>query len=261
MKYGLLGLLALLLLPVAGLDDYLKEMKTTKTAVQDFVQSSIGYGSLYYPSACSKIPKDKRPALVRAVGDFARTFVKTDVFKQWYEGYREDRKPKEPELMPLSAETRKKQIADMKKAIADQEKAQASAPADQKALYKDIITSFRESLKQFENQDKSNDAQMDAYIKQANAAATQEYKEKLAKFESEYPAGNPKALVRRRLQEFLDISANVDYNAKLVKKGDMWEFANPAYENKDGKWKMAFRAGKETTEAARAVAKDWLKDL
>ncbi len=92
MHHVLLGMLAFLMfVPASGIDDYLTDMKTTKNAVQDFVQSGISYGSFSYPSACSAIPKSKRAAVVRAVGDFARSFVKTDVFKKWYAELREQR--------------------------------------------------------------------------------------------------------------------------------------------------------------------------
>jgi len=262
MHHVLSGLLALLLLaPVSGIDEYLPQMKTTKTAVEDFVQSGIAYGSFSYPSACKAIPKEKRAALVRTVGDFARTFVTTDTFKKWYAGFREERKPSKPELTPPAAETRNKQIAEIKASIAEQEKAQAKAPADQKGIYKDVIASLRSMVTQLESQDKSQDAQMDGYIKQGNAQQMQEYNEKLAAYEREYPAGDPKPLIRKRLQDFLRGSAGVDYDAKLVKKDKVWVFANPAYEKKDNNWKTAYRAGKEATEAARAVATEWLKAL
>ena len=87
------------------------------------------------------------------------------------------------------------------------------------------------------------------------------YKEKLAAWEKEYPAGDPKPLLKLRLREFLDATGNVDFGAKLVKKGDALVFVNPAYENKESRWKTAYRAGKEDTEAARAIAQQWLKEL
>jgi flagellar biosynthesis GTPase FlhF len=262
MHHFLPGLAALLLLiPASGLDDYLAVMKTTKTGVQDYIESSIMYGSFSFPSACRAIPKEKRAAVVRAVGDFARTFVKTDTFKKAYAELREQRKPSKPEATPLSAETRKRQIAELKVTIAEQEKAQASAPAEQKGIFKDILTSLRSMVKQLETQDKSQDAQMDEFIKQSNAMAMQQYNEKVASFEKEYPAGDPKPLIRKRLQEFLKASASVDYDARLVKKDKQWIFQNPAYENKDRNWKLAYRAGKEATEAARAFATEWLKEF
>lgn len=256
---------ALVLLPLLamspGIEDHLAAMKTTKEAVQDFVESGIAYGSFSYPTACAAIPMAKRAAVVRAVGEFARSFTKTQTFLQWYASYRDEKKPSAPEATPAMADSRAKQIADLKASIAEQEKNQAKAPADQKGIYRDVIASLRQMVKELEKSDPEQDAQMDAYIKQGNDEATKQYKEKVATWEKEYPAGDPKPLLKRRLKEFLDATANVDFAAKLVTKDDAMVFVNPAYENKDGRWKTAFRAGKDATEAARAFAQQWLKEL
>ncbi|MBK7260138.1 MAG: hypothetical protein IPI01_20510 [Ignavibacteriae bacterium] len=258
-------IVALLLVPFfavsPGIDEHLAAMKTTKNAVQDFVQSGIAYGSFSYPSACAAIPMAKRAGVVRAVGEFARSFTKTQAFLQWYASYREEKKPSAPEATPAMAESRAKQLADLKASIAEQEKAQANAPADQKGIFRDVIAALRQMVKELEKPDPAQDAQMDAYIKEANAEGAKHYKEKLAAWEKEYPAGDPKPLLKLRLREFLDATGNVDFGAKLVKKGDALVFVNPAYENKESSWKTAYRAGKEATEAARAIAQQWLKEL
>lgn len=258
-------LTALLLLPLLalspGIEEHLAAMKTTKDAVQDFVQSGIAYGTFSYPTACAAIPMAKRAAVVRAVGEFARSFTKTQTFLQWYATYREERKPSPPEATPAMADSRAKQVAELKASIAEQEKNQANAPADQKGIYRDVIASLRQMVKELEKSDPGQDAQMDAYIKQGNEEAAKQHKEKLAAWEKEYPAGDPKPLLKRRLKEFLDATANVDFAAKLVKKDDAMVFVNKAYENKDSSWKTAFRAGKEATETARAFAQQWLKEL
>jgi hypothetical protein len=245
----------------AGIDDYLADMKCTKNQVDDFVQTNFRYGSFSYPSACSLIPANKRGALVSAVGEYARTFVESAAFKKMYDEFREEPKPRAPELLPTMAVTRKKQLAEMKAALAEQEKAAAKAPAEQQSMYKDILESLRKTVKDLENPDTSNDAEMDAYMQEANRTATEEYKNKLAAYERDYPKGDPRPLVKRRLQSFLDATNNVDFNAKLVKKDKMMVFANDAYEHKDRNWKLAFRAGKEATGAARAFAQQWLKGL
>lgn len=71
-----------------------------------------------------------------------------------------------------------------------------------------------------------------------------------------YPA-DPQKLIRQRLEEFLDVSGSVDFEARL--NGRM--FANPEYERKDDKWKMCYRAGREVVAAARVEAQTWLKEL
>jgi hypothetical protein len=245
----------------AGIEDYLSDMKTSKKQVEDFIEGNVRYGSFSYPSACSLIPVSKRAALVRAVGEYTRTFVESATFKKFYDEFREEVKPRAPELLPVMAETRKKQLTEMKAALAEQEKAAAKAPADQQAMYKDILASLRKTVKDLEKPDTSNDAQMDAYIQEANHKASEEYRKKMAEYERDYPKGDPRPLIKKRLQTFLDATKNVDFGAKLVKKDKFMVFAREEYENKDGNWKLAYRAGKEATEAARAFAQEWLKGL
>lgn len=71
-----------------------------------------------------------------------------------------------------------------------------------------------------------------------------------------YPA-DPRELIKKRLEEFLEVSGTVDFNAEM--RGRM--FANPKYESKDDKWKMCYRAGREVVGAAREEAQKWLDEL
>jgi hypothetical protein len=91
--------------------------------------------------------------------------------------------------------------------------------------------------------------------------AREQYKEAVAEWKKEYPASG-KDMVRRRLREFLTESADVDYNAKLVRRDGKMRFVNAKYEDeKSGEWKVCYRAGKEPVEKARAFAKAWLAEL
>lgn len=253
--------LASLAFTLPGIDEHIRAMKTTKEDVQSIICNNIGFASLGYPVACSSIPMENRAALVRGVGEFIRQYTKSAAFLTWYTEYRTDREPRKPDLTPSMAESRKKQVADIKTSIAEQEKAQAKAPADQKGLYRDILTSLRTMLKQVEATDTGQDAQMDAFIKESNAQALREYGERMAEYNRLYPEKDPRPLLKRRLQEFLDGTKGVDFDAKLIRKGEHQVFARQDYENKDHLWKAAFRAGKAPTEAARAIASQWLKEL
>jgi hypothetical protein len=82
----------------------------------------------------------------------------------------------------------------------------------------------------------------------------------MQKFEAEYPQ-DPQQLMKRRLQKILDITTDVDYNAELKDAGRVKVFVNPAYESKPKEWKLAYRAGKASTDAVRKFAQDWLKQL
>lgn len=93
------------------------------------------------------------------------------------------------------------------------------------------------------------------------ASAREYYNEQLGEWKQNYPATG-REMVRRRLREFLQESADVDFNAKLVRKGNKMRFANEQYEDeKSGDWKLCYRAGKAPVEKARAFAKVWLAEL
>jgi hypothetical protein len=59
----------------------------------------------------------------------------------------------------------------------------------------------------------------------------------------------------------LDLSATIDFNAKLEKRGGKLYFSDPNLEAKDENWKRLFRAGKETIQPARVYAQQWLASL
>lgn len=86
------------------------------------------------------------------------------------------------------------------------------------------------------------------------------YREDLKRWEAEYPL-NMKALLKQRLNQFLQQTATIDYNAKLVPFGRKMIFADPELEAKDPFWKACFRSGKRTLEAARVFAQQWLAEL
>src|SRR5262249_34386946 len=70
-----------------------------------------------------------------------------------------------------------------------------------------------------------------------------------------------KPVVARRLREFLQLSADVDFDARLKTQDGRSVFENPAYQAKSSQWKMCFRAGREATAAARAAVQAWLTEL
>ncbi|MCX6316315.1 MAG: hypothetical protein NTW29_03435 [Bacteroidetes bacterium] len=77
-------------------------------------------------------------------------------------------------------------------------------------------------------------------------------------WEKMYPA-DPALIVKKRLQEYIQLVATVDFSAKLTGSGRKQTFINPAYEKKSLKWKAIYRAGKEVNDAVTAFVKEWLK--
>jgi hypothetical protein len=77
-------------------------------------------------------------------------------------------------------------------------------------------------------------------------------------WEKTYPA-DPAVIVKKRLQEYLQLAATVDFKALLTGSGKQKKFVNPVYEKKSLKWKAIYRAGKEVNDAVTAFVKEWLK--
>jgi hypothetical protein len=109
------------------------------------------------------------------------------------------------------------------------------------------------------------DPQMAAMMKQSNemnaAQEQKDYQGRLEGWEKKFPA-DPKKLIASRLREFLDMSKDVNFDAKLVSNGyGKMKFADPKLEAKPSDWKLCYRAGREPVQAARAFAQEWLGQL
>jgi len=118
-----------------------------------------------------------------------------------------------------------------------------------KELYKKDVEAFKIKYAEY-SVDKQLAMQMNRYnTKQAD---TQQKINELKDY---------KAIITNQLQQFLNLSATVDFNAQTVKKGDKLVFVNPAYESKSASWKLCFRSGKEAVSGARKFAQQWLNEM
>jgi hypothetical protein len=79
------------------------------------------------------------------------------------------------------------------------------------------------------------------------------------------PAGeldrDPRVQLKRRLQAFLAVTEDVDYDAKTTVANRRGQFVDEVYEAKPNEWKLCYRAGRATGDAIRAFAKQWLAEL
>ena len=64
-------------------------------------------------------------------------------------------------------------------------------------------------------------------------------------------------MIKKRLTDFMDISATVDFEAEVVGG----QFVKEEYQKKNSWWKMCYRAGKEVVNAAREEAQKWLDEI
>jgi hypothetical protein len=121
---------------------------------------------------------------------------------------------------------------------------------------------MEEAVKQIEAMGKDPDmlSMLRTGIEMGRAQAKTQHEANVQRWEQQFP-GDPKMLLARRLREFLDVTADVDFDAALVDRGGKKVFAEPRYESKSADWKVCFRAGQAAMTAARAAAAAWLKEL
>jgi len=201
-----------------------------------------------------------RVKLVQGALAWIKAYTESAAFKADYEKQRAADKPAPSKPQDTIDAELAKQKAERRKGLEDMKKNVAKMPPDMRPK-------MEETVKQMEAMYAKQDAdpQMAALMRQGleaqRAADEKSYHERVAQHEKRFPA-DPRVLIAQRLQAFLDVSRDVDYSAQLyaAERGKM-KFVNAAYETKPENWKLCFRAGKPTVDAARAFALAWLKEI
>jgi len=244
--------------------DVIRQLGSTPTEAQDEIFSAFSNGTVY-PSGTKSVWKtatdEGKAAMVRGVIAFARTYSTSPDFNKRYAMYRENAKPSAPETQKTGAQMRAEQKKSMQDAIANMEALAIKMPQMKKDIDKSIAE-MKDNMAKLDTDTKMA-AMMDEGMKQQAIAMAADYKQRMAEWEKKYPA-DPKPMIVSRLKQFLDLSATVDFTAKLVPakyNAKTMVFENQAFESKDSQWKMMYRAGKPAVDAARAAAQEWLKAI
>lgn len=183
--------------------------------------------------------------------------------REKYNQYREDQKPKAPELPKYSSQLEDEQRANLKKSIAEIETNKIKASKDQQEIFDTLIIQFNQQIQELDNRNKTKHTnEMDLYIQQSYDMQLAEHQKNLASWENTYPVNNPSPLIKNWIKAFLKKSAEINFDAKTtVNQDGIVRFVDQEYERKDSQWKLYFRAGQETVTAARTYAQDWLDEL
>lgn len=251
------------------IDDKLKSLLQQFKVDEENAKSSILYAvsgpSFYLPNV--KMLRDMavgdRISVIESMGKNIKEYVMSKDFTKKYNQLREDRKPTAPEEPKYSQQLKNEAIESTKNTIAEMEKSKSQAAKDQQAMFDDIIKSLKQQLKDIDDPEKTMyKPEMDEYIKQGYQMQMDDYKSKIAEWEKEYPVDNPKPMIKKWINTFLEKSADINFDAKTTKNKDgKLKFVDQQYEYKDSQWKLYYRAGKETVNAARTFAQNWLTEL
>lgn len=248
---------AVTLTGAAGAGDVLSDLKISKKdAAAEAVQSITGgqVNTWRVRSVFKAASPSMRAALVEQTLIWTKAYVNSAQFAKDYAAYREQARPQPPErTMTVDQELaqrkkeREEQLAEAKKNVAEM-------PAEYRKAAEEGYKAAAASMKQLDTPEfrKIERQGLEMQRKQED----ENHEEQLAEWEERYPA-DPKELVKARLEQFLEATEDVDFDAQLNGR----KFADKQYERKPQEWKLAYRAGKEPVEKARAFAEAWLKEL
>jgi len=247
------------------LKSLLQQFKTDEDAAKTNIFYAVSGPSFYIPNVkvLKALAVGDRVSTIEAMGKNIKEYVTSKEFIAKYNQLREDRKPTPPEEPKYSAQLKKEQKESLTNSIAEMEKSKTQMAKDQQAMFDDIIKGLKDQLKEIDDPNSTMfSPEMDVYIKQGYDMQMDDYKNKVKEWEEEYPVNNPKPMIKKWINTFLEKSADVNFDAKTTKAKDgKIKFVDQQYEYKDSQWKLYYRAGKESLTAARTFAQNWIKEF
>lgn len=243
---------------------FLETLKLGKADAEAAIWRSFSYGAYGGPmsAAWHNFAVPARVSMVKEIGSFARSYARSEDFKKRYAQYRDEQKPAAPKPFVGVEGLKKQQREELTKSIRESKETLKTLTGEVRKGMEEGIKSMEDMLKELDNPNNPMfSPEMNDMLKQGWDQENQSYQQSLAAWNNEWPE-SPSTLIRNRLNYFLELSATVDFGAKLSRSSNgKMVFVNPAYESKSSDWKLLYRCGKESVEAARGVAKEWLVEL
>lgn len=240
--------------------DFWKQLGIDESSGTEHIKKTFLQGYLSYGRA--KVGSGDKVAIAADLLKYTRNVMESEAFRSAYEQERENRKPvASGNAAPKTKEQLQQEL------IKETEESIASYEQMIKTMGPDIQKSLGEAMQALKEQLKSYrdpENEMLTYMLQAEQMQFQEenrqHIKNLQNWESAYPADHRK-FVKNRLEKFLQLTADVDYDAALKEVNGKKKFVDPVYESKPKEWKMAYRSGREVTETARKFVKQWLTEI
>lgn len=242
-------------------EEFLKELGITKTDADQKISNSIigGYLDAYGAKNAKNIALGKRAAVVKDLLLYTKDYVASPAFKKEYEAMCQSHKPV-MQTAQTPEEMKKGLIEQYKKSVAETEATLKKADASVKAIFEKALTDAKAELKKVE--DPNNEMLLSYKESYPEMAKQMEANNKflLQDWEKKYPV-DPMPFVKQRLEQFLTETADIDFAATTELKNGKKIFTDSKYERKSNRWKMAYRAGKEVVEPARAFVQQWISEI
>lgn len=244
-------------------DDVWKQLGITLPQANMDINYSFNYGVFDYTGAknAKNIAPGDRVAIIGQLVAYAKKYYNSNEFRTAYGTYRKGMMPQPPVSSTETAETIKAmEKLRLERNLKTAEEGLNSTNPKVKNGAPMRIENVKKELAALDDPNNATIKRRLADNDRSYQYAVKLYGDKMTKFNQDYPE-DPKGLLKTRLQQMLDITADVDYGAELKDAYNKKFFVNPLYERKPAAWKLAFRAGKATTDAVRAEATKWLSEL
>ncbi len=241
----------------------LSDFGLSETQLKSQLAGAFIHGNIpVYPSrkAFHAASPTVRAAFVKNALTVVKAYSESAAFQADYAKQRADAKPSPAASKGTPDEQLAKYFADQRQGVANMKKSLAQMPPDMQKQMSETVKQMEASIDK-----QQKDPQMASMLKQQFAMSAvgdqKTYQQQLTAYEQKYPV-DPRVLIAKRLREFLDLTKDIRFDAKLTPAGGgTMRFADPQYEAKSDQWKLCYRAGKEPVEAARAFAQEWLNQI
>src|ERR1051325_7687060 len=250
-NYVIITLLCVMTICAAA-QDHLATLGISEGRAKEAIFDSFMGGAVSIagkPAAFIAMTPQARVALVNFALNLARTFVESDDFKRRYADHREANGPDPLPEEQTADQIFAKQCAGFDNQVAEMRKLFDQITPEQRATLEAGWTDMRRQLDEMEKGERRKE--IEGLLKEQRDQQMRQRDQAMQELDKMYPA-DPRALVAMRLRRFLDVTKDVAYDAQLVEKNKKKVFADATLEARPAEWKMAFRAGKPATEAARA---------
>lgn len=259
MKFFSFTAISITLVLTAFTNIVLQQLDLSEAEAKEAIRDNFIRSELWFPDkqAIKSLAIVKRATTVKELGGYIRQYIESPEFNKAYQEARAVAKP----TVKSDVKTRiTERLLAIEEEIKEAGEKMRTASGEMKKLYELSFNQLKQEREALKNpaHPMHNDYVENLTEESEESAAQQ--KMEMESFNDSYPP-TVKELIRLRLQKFLEVTATIDFKAKLVQQGKFKVFADPALEAKDGDWKKLFRAGPETIGAAREFAQQWMRDL
>jgi hypothetical protein len=242
-------------------DDFLTQLGISQTVADEKIIGGFLGGSIdaYGIKNAKNIALGNRTAVAMDILRYTKKTVQSKAFTDQYMAMKNDARPEKPAVQ-TPEEMRAATVDAYRKSITQTEATLKTADASMKPVFENILKEARKGLAEAED---PQNKQIASYTKNYPGLVKQieqGYQQQLESWEKKYPS-NAQLYVKMRLQEFLDETADIDFDAALKVVNDKKVFVKREYEGKSYRWKMAFRAGREVIAPARKFAEEWMSEI